>query len=291
MTHAPAPLLLPTLPPRAPDTHKGTYGSVLVVAGSARYPGAAVLAALGAARMGAGLVHLAVPAPVVPDVLPAVPFAIIERLPAGGDGELTARAGDALDEVLARAGAVVLGPGLGTGTGAATLVARLIAEVRAPLLLDADALNLVAARGVSCLAGRAGPTVLTPHPGEFGRLAGGDPPAGDQARSAAAAALARLSGAVVVLKGHHTVTADGRRLRVETAGNPGLARGGMGDVLAGAMGTLLAQLGDPAAAAALAVRLHALAGDLAAQDLGEESVLPEDVARLLGRAAALHRSA
>lgn len=299
-------LPLPALPQRPRHGHKGSFGTVLVVAGSGSYPGAAALAALGAGRMGAGLVRLALPEAIAREVLPAVPFAVLVRAPGDERGHFAQTAVAPVLAAAQDAQAVVLGPGLGQGAGAAALLAALIASVNAPLLLDADALNLLACLGPGALAARVGPTVLTPHPGEFVRLAqacaqigpGAEAPAPmpapttDTERELAATALARAFNAVVVLKGAGTVTSDGRRLRVESAGNPGMGRGGMGDVLAGAAGALLARLpGDAAAAAALAVHLHAVAGDLAAAELGQESLLPEDVARLLGRAAERHQAA
>jgi ADP-dependent NAD(P)H-hydrate dehydratase len=319
-----AELPLPALPPRAAETHKGSYGTVLVVSGSRRYPGAAILAALGAGRAGAGLVQLALPDGLADTVLPAVPFATLLRCEATDDGGLSARSAAAILEVAAKADAVVAGPGLGTHADTGALLQALLAGLRLPLLLDADALNLLArpsglarpggpaarggapaqggpaARLAACSASSRMPIVLTPHPGEFARLAEAcgwsaseARPTSPAERLAAAARFARESRSIVVLKGHGSVVTDGRRARVETAGNPGMARGGMGDVLSGAAGALLARvpsaLPDAAGAVALAVHAHAVAGDLAARELGEESMLPEDVARLLGRALATPR--
>lgn len=285
----PQPLKLPTLPERAPDSHKGDYGSVLVVAGSRRFPGAAALVALGAGRAGAGLVRLALPREIVPAVLPAAPFATV--LPCGQteSGGLSSDAAEAILEEAADCTSVVIGPGLGTEAPTGELLATLLARLKAPVVLDADGLNLLAQAGVETLAGRSAPTVITPHPGEFARLTGADRPAPEQ-RQARAAELARRSGAVVVLKGHHTVVTDGARTYVETAGNPGMATGGMGDVLAGTIGTLLGLIPDPAEAAALGVHVHAVAGDLAAAERGLEGLLPEDVAGQLGLALAAHRA-
>jgi NAD(P)H-hydrate epimerase len=243
-----------------------------------------VLAALGAGRGGAGLVRLAVPERILPWVVPAVPFAIV--LPGRGDGagRLSAADADAIVEAASAAQALVLGPGLGDDPATGDLVAALLQRVSAPVVLDADGLNHVARLGLGLLSGRSGVTLLTPHPGEFSRLAGGGTPKDDD-RAPRAAELARRTGAVVVLKGHRTVVTDGARLYVESAGNAGMATGGMGDVLSGLLGALLAVRSGPAETAALGVRLHALAGDLAAQELGEAAVLPEDVALRLGRVA------
>jgi NAD(P)H-hydrate epimerase len=284
------PLPLPKLPPRPRDSHKGDYGTVLVVAGSRRYPGAAILAALGAGRAGAGLVQLAVPTSLVPAVVAAVPFATLLPCAETSAGGFALGAADELRDAAAKATAVVLGPGLGTDSETGRLLVRLLRDVPRPLVLDADALNLLAALGDEPFAARRAatdaPTVLTPHPGEFARLTGLPRPDGEQ-RLPQAARYAQQHGVIVVLKGAGTVVTDGRRAWVEPAGNPGMATGGMGDVLAGALGALLAtpkRLPDPAAAAALAVHAHALAGDGAAAALGETGVLPEDVARRLGKA-------
>jgi NAD(P)H-hydrate epimerase len=281
---------LPILPPRPRDSHKGDYGTVLVVAGSRRYPGAAILAALGAGRAGAGLVQLAVPELLLPVVVSAVPFATVLPCPQTADGGFALAAADELRSAAAKATAVVLGPGLGTEAETGRLLVRLLRDVHRPLVLDADALNLLAALGDEPLAARRAateaPTVLTPHPGEFARLTGGAKPHGEQ-RLPQAARWAQQHGAIVVLKGAGTVVTDGRRAWVEPAGNPGMATGGMGDVLAGVLGALLAvpqTLPDPLAAAALAVHAHAAAGDDAARALGETGVLPEDVARRVGKA-------
>jgi NAD(P)H-hydrate epimerase len=282
------PLELPALPARTADSHKGTYGSVLIVAGSRRYPGAAVLAALGAGRAGAGLVRLALPAGIVPAVVPAVPFATVRPCAETAEGGL---AHAALAEILDEAGActaVVVGPGLGQADGTQRLLAELLPALTLPLALDADGLNMLAQLGLETLAARRAPTVLTPHPGEFARMSGAPAPSAD-ARTPAAVRLARRTGSVVVLKGHGTVVTDGRRARTEPAGNPGMATGGMGDVLAGALGALLAVIPDPAQAAALAVHVHALAADACAAELGQDALLPEDVAKRLGAALAACR--
>lgn len=279
------PLDLPPLPLRATDAHKGDLGTVLVVAGCSAYPGAAILASLGAGRMGAGYVRLAVPSAVTADVLPAVPFAVLVRGASDEDGAFSADAVATVLKAAEGADAVVVGPGLGMGRGAGALVDALVHHVSCPLVIDADGLNRLAASGSESLSARPAPTVLTPHPGEFARLTGRPTPRDDAGRASAARDLAGEWGAVVVLKGARTVTTDGERLRVETAGNAGMATAGMGDVLAGATAALLARIEDPAGAAALAVHLHATAGDLAAEELGVEAVLPVDVAERLGRAA------
>ena len=276
-------LSLPHHPERPADSHKGQWGRVLVIAGSTRYPGAAILAAQGAGRAGAGLVELAVPKGLGAMVLPAVPFAILREEPLEAGGGFSSTAGFGLLEAAALADAVVLGPGLGTAEPTLRLLEILLEGISAPLVLDADGLNLLAALGVGALHSRPGPTILTPHPGEFARLEGGGVPP-EAERTARAGRLATHLEALVVLKGRGTVVTDGDRIYVESAGNPGMATGGMGDVLSGILGALLAVISEPAEAAALAVHLHALAGDLAAQELGQEAVLPGDVVERYGRA-------
>lgn len=281
------------LPERTLDSHKGDYGRVLVVAGSRSYPGAALLSVLGAGRAGAGYVHLAAPAELLPLVLPGAPFCIPTGLPSGPTGGLDEHAEPELRRLGADCDVVVLGPGLGTDPGTARLLDALVPRLAGLLVLDADALNLLAAGDPRKLRERRAPTVLTPHPGEWRRLAErlDLPPfeAGsrDERREDQAATLAHALGVVVVLKGYRSVICDGARSRIEPRGHPAMAKAGMGDVLSGALGALLARVPDAAEATALAVRAHAVAGELAASELGPEGVLPQDVAERLGRALAL----
>ncbi|HVS00082.1 MAG TPA: NAD(P)H-hydrate dehydratase [Thermoanaerobaculia bacterium] len=266
------------VPPREPGTHKGDYGHALIVAGSPGKSGAAILAARAAIRAGAGLVTAAVPAP----ILDVVDLGSIESmslaLPAGpvaDGGQLTE---EAAARVLAAAegkDALAVGPGL--GTDAAPAIRRIAAECPLPLVLDADGLNAFAGRAAE-LAGRPGPTVLTPHPGELGRLLGISTAEVQADRIAAARRAAAETGAVTVLKGSLTLIAepDGT-VWVNPTGNPGMASGGTGDVLTGMIAGLLAQGLGPLDAARLGVYLHGLAGDLAAARLGEPSLAAGDL--------------
>ena len=169
---------------------------------------------------------------------------------------------------------VACGPGLGRSLGLDALVVRLYQEMAKPMVFDADALNALAAES-EALAHPGGPRVLTPHPGEFARLIGrkldGD------ARNDAAVQLAADCGIVVVLKGHRTLVTDGRRRAINATGNPGMATGGMGDVLTGLITALWCQNLGPFDAARLGVHLHGLAGDLAADDLGQVSLMASDL--------------
>jgi len=250
------------LPRRAVDAHKGSFGHLLLVAGRAGRAGAAALGARAGVLAGAGLVTVATAAGAVAPLQVSVPEAMVDALPTGDDG---AAAGGGLAPSLARATAVAIGPGLGVGPGPAALLAELLERWPGPLLLDADALTLLAGRP-EALAGRASPTVVTPHPGELARLLGTTTDAVAADRLGAARRLARAAGATVLAKGARTVIAepDGRAL-VNPTGTPGLASGGAGDVLTGVIGALLAQGLPGLEAAAAGAYLHGRAAELAGE--------------------------
>jgi len=271
---------------RARDSHKGVFGHLLLVAGSLGKAGAAVLAARAAVRAGAGLVTAAVPEPILAILQLGSVESMGVPLPAGASGGLAAAAVELVLAVAAGKSALALGPGLGQEAETAAAIRRLVAAVELPLALDADGLNAFAGRAEE-LAGRRAPTVLTPHPGELGRLLG--IPTGEvQAdRPAAARRAAALTGAIVVLKGSLTlIAAPGGGLYVNPTGNPGMASGGTGDVLTGILGGLLAQRLEPLDAACLAVYLHGLAGDLALDRLGGPSLAAADLIASLPAALA-----
>ncbi len=272
------------LPQRDAEVHKGRCGPVLVLAGSFGHTGAAQLATRAAGRAGAGLVTVVAPASLYAVYAAGVREAMTEALP-DEDGRIGF---DPVRLAVLAAGkaASVVGPGLGTHAGAADTVRWLLAEARVPLLLDADALTLVAAN-LAALRGARAPLVLTPHPGEMGRLAGIDTAAVQADRVGVARRFASAHGCVLVLSGARTVIAapDGF-VWINPTGNPGMASGGMGDVLAGAIGALLAQGLTASAAASLGAYVHGAAGDAAAAD-GEIGLLAGDVAEALR--PALHR--
>jgi NAD(P)H-hydrate epimerase len=267
-------------PPRAPAAHKGTFGHVLVIGGSLGKSGAATLAALGALRAGAGLVTVATAEAVLPLVAESRPELMTQPLPGGSHVDASA-----LEPALAAArsrDAVVLGPGLGPDEGTRAFVREFVPRCPVPLIVDADGLNaLAAASGAPAALGalrREPATVLTPHPGEMARLVGSTTQEVQARRLDIARALAADAGAVVALKGQRTIVArpDGTAA-VNPTGNPGLATGGTGDVLAGIVGALLARGEDGFAAAAAAVYAHGHAADVAARKLGPESLLAGDV--------------
>ncbi|HXG62587.1 MAG TPA: NAD(P)H-hydrate dehydratase [Planctomycetota bacterium] len=267
---------MPGLPPRRPETHKGDYGTVLVVAGSPGMTGAAYLAAEAAYRAGAGLVVLACPERVADILSIKHTCGIVRPFPP------RAAARRVLAEA-ARSTAAVIGPGLSRDPAAVRLVRELVARLEIPFVLDADGLNAFEGRAELLARARA-PRILTPHPGEAARLLGRT--AGDvQAdREGTARELARRLGGIAVLKGHGTLVTDGRRLFRNRTGNPGMATGGSGDVLAGVLGALLGQKIEPFEAACLGVEVHGRAGDLGARDLGEVSLMATDLLAYLPRA-------
>ena len=265
-----------TLPMRKADGHKGDFGKDYILAGSVGFTGAPVLAAHACARMGAGLVTVGTPSSawsiVAGKCLEEMPYPLPEQ-----DGKLSAAAYEKIMEKLRGCDAALIGPGLGRSGESDALLCRLVAEIQQPLLLDADGINALCAH-MDSLYQRAGRvTVLTPHDGEFARL-GGDLERTD--RLTAARDFAARWGCVLVLKGHRTIVAapDGRAA-VNTTGNSGMAKGGSGDALSGMLLALLGQGVEPYAAACAAVWLHGCAGDRAAQELGEVSMLPSDLIR------------
>ena len=279
---------LPSLPPRARDGHKGDYGKVLVVGGSRGMVGAVALAANAALRGGAGLVTFAAPETVQLTIAGLCPCATSIPLRCAAGGQL---APDSVRQVLAAAAqsdAVALGPGLAVGGAQENLVRAALHQDK-PLILDADGLNNLA-KIDDWPALRRCPLILTPHPGEFARLTG--KPVGEiqgDREGAAVAAAREWAGAespplVCALKGAGTVVTDGRRVYVNDTGNPGMATGGSGDVLTGLAAALLAQGLDPFDAAVLAVHVHGRAGDHAAEQLGEVSLIATDLLDFLSAA-------
>jgi NAD(P)H-hydrate epimerase len=272
-------------PLRRRGAHKGDFGHVLIVAGSLGKTGAAVLAAGGALRAGAGLVTVATPEPCLPVVAAARAEAMTEPLPATPRGGLDEAALPRLLDLAAERDAVVLGPGLGQEPGTRALVRAFVRACPVPLVIDADGLNALAAAAgepAALDALRRDPaTVLTPHPGEMARLAGQPTAEVQRSRPETATALAGRTGALVVLKGERTLVAEpSGRAAVAAAGNPGMATGGTGDVLAGVLGSLLARHGALLSATA-AVVVHGRAGDLAARERGEEGLTAGDVVEAL----------
>ena len=306
---------LPRLPPRQDDAHKGDFGLALIVGGSRGMAGAAGLAGMAALRGGAGLVRLAVPEPCLDAIAGFEPSYMTVPLVADAAGRIGAGAFERIAELAEKATVIACGPGIGRSFDLDQLVSRLYQEIAKPMLFDADALSALATEP-DVLAHPGGPRILTPHPGEFARLIGrkleGEKldgenlPSPDQPsvgarrgaggeggessvpalspRQQAAAELAARCGIVVVLKGHRTLVTDGQRRAINTTGNPGMATGGSGDVVTGLITALCCQHLEPFDAARLGVYLHGLAGDLAAEELGQVSLMASDLVRFLPKA-------
>jgi ADP-dependent NAD(P)H-hydrate dehydratase / NAD(P)H-hydrate epimerase len=276
------------IPSRRADAHKGDFGHVLVLGGSVGRSGAPVLASRGALRAGAGLVTVGVPA----SIYNAIGAAVIEGMPVplpDVDGGIAADAAARVRDLLTAANVVACGPGLGTQPGAGEIVRVLLEEARCPLVLDADALNLIAR--MTSLPPAAGPRVLTPHPGEMARLLDATVEEIQRHRLQVARVAAERFRAVVVLKGARTVVADpGGDMYVIPTGNPAMATGGMGDVLTGTIAALIGQGLAPIAAAWSGAYLHGLAGDLAQAARGPMGVLAREVADAIPSAVARVRS-
>lgn len=275
--HDPAPL--PRLPPRQPDSHKGDFGRALLIGGSQGMAGAIAMAGMSALRSGAGLVKLATPSACQTTVAGFEPSAMTIPLPCDADGRISLAALPVISEIAKEATVVALGPGLDRSDELVEVVARLYDTLTQPMVVDADALNALSRRPAA-LEHAAGPRVLTPHPGEFGRLIGRNEIPIAQ-RENLARVFAKRTGAILVLKGHRTVITDGRQLALNETGNPGMATGGTGDVLTGIITALVCQKLSPYDAARLGAHVHGLAGDLAASELGEVGMIASDLIEYL----------
>lgn len=271
------------LPVRKPESNKGTYGKVLLVAGSQRYRGAAALCAEGASRTGAGIVTLAAIPEVLDNVLPRLPEVCLLPCKVSSEGSIALENTDAILTQANRSSVLAIGPGLSVCTETKALVPALISGSKVPVLLDADGLNLVS-RLETLPRPEKATMILTPHPGEMARLTHRSVEEIQANRESVAAGYARANHCVVVLKGSHTLVADPEgNVYQNTSGNPGLARGGSGDVLTGMIAALLAQKLPPLEAAACGVWLHGAAADRTAQRLGQYGMLPHDIFADLGQ--------
>ncbi len=278
------PAFVHLLTPRERESNKGSFGHALIVAGGRGKTGAAALAGLGALRAGAGLVTIASAASALPSIAAYAAELMTEPLPETVTGAVAASALAAFtpDALLARKNVVAAGPGLGTHPETVALVRHLTASLAMPMVLDADALNALGAENIAA----PGPRILTPHPGEMARLSGASI-AGIQAdRVGAARAFATGRGVWLVLKGNRSLIASPKgAVWINPTGSPALAKGGTGDVLTGLIAGLLAQFpSDTLSVLLAAVWLHGRAGELAAQALGDKSVLAGEVLQFLPEA-------
>lgn len=274
LTHS---AVLQILPDRKADSHKGDFGKILLLCGSQGYTGAAALAAMGALRCGAGLVYLGVPESIYAIEAVKLTEPVVFPLPDEG-GMLSAQAMEKITQMLSDMDAVLIGPGLGQSEGTFTVVKTVLEQFKGTVVLDADGINVLAGH-IDLLRGRTAPTVLTPHLGEFRRISG--QVCND--RVADAAAFAQDTNTVVLLKGHRTVITDGKECYINPTGNPGMAVGGSGDVLAGMITALLGQGIAPLQAAACGAWLHGAAGDITQKEIGQYGMLPSDMLLVLPR--------
>jgi ADP-dependent NAD(P)H-hydrate dehydratase len=278
---------LPVLPERPGDGHKGTFGRVLIVAGSRGMSGAAALAGTAALRGGAGLVSIALPNSIQTTVASIEPGYMTIGLSETAAGGVTETAFREIEPHLAGQDAIAVGPGLGNCSEVRGLVRRLFEASTSPLIVDADGLNVLAddfRSGVLTSSKHGVARILTPHPGEFARLCGCSIADVERNREDAAREFAKRHGVVVILKGPGTVVTDGDRIAVNSTGNSGMGTGGSGDVLTGLLTAVVARGGDAFEAARLAVWLHGRAGDLAAEALSETALIASDLPRYVGAA-------
>ncbi len=265
------------LPPRAPDIHKGDAGRVFVLAGSVGLSGAAALCTMGALRIGAGLVTLGIPKSLHDPMVKKLTEAMLKVLPETKAGSLSLQGFPEIVSAMEKMDAVAIGPGLSQHPQTKALVRQLLPKVTKPLVLDADGLNALA-EDVNVLKKLLLPIILTPHPGEMGRLIRQSSEDVQRDRERTAKEFAKKYHVIVVLKGHQTVVASfDSSVYVNETGNPGMASGGSGDVLTGVIAGLLAQKLALFDAARLGVYLHGLAGDLAARECGEIGLIASDL--------------
>ena len=265
------------LPKRKADSNKGDYGHVFVIAGSAGFTGAAALCSWAALVSGSGLVTLGIPKSLYPIMARKLTEAMAMPLPETRGQALSEKAYPAIMKFSEKTDCVAIGPGLSGDQSTQRLIRKLVIILKKPVVLDADGIN--ALEGKPELLNRANaPVVITPHPGEMSRLSGLSVKRIAAAKEKVAKEFANKYNVVCVLKGHRTVVArpDGKTY-VNSTGNPGMAKGGTGDVLTGMIASFIGQGMRPFNAAMLGVYLHGLAGDLAAKEKGEVSMLASDL--------------
>lgn len=269
--------ILGILPNRDVNAHKGDFGRILLLCGSRGYTGAATLAAMGALRCGAGLVYLGVPESIYAIEAVKLTEPIVFPLPEK-DGMLSELAKDRIVQMFPNMDAVLIGPGLGQSEGTFAVLKMVLEQYSGPVLIDADGINVLAGH-IDLLRGRTAPTILTPHEGEFTRITG----QACKDRIAEAMTFASDYQVIMLLKGHRTVITDGTACYINHTGNPGMAVGGSGDVLAGMITALLGQGVLPLQAAACGAWLHGAAGDICEKEIGQYGMIPSDMLKVLPR--------
>lgn len=265
------------LPRRPRNAHKGNFGKILLLCGAVGYTGAPALAAMAAARTGAGLIFVGVPQSIYPIVAGKLLEPMVFPLPEE-NGILSAAAIPEILQRLSQCDACLIGCGLGKSEGAYAVVKAVLENAVCPVVVDADGINVLEGH-IDVLRGAACPIILTPHEGEFLRLGG----TLENGRLNGAKRLHQETGATVLLKGHRSVIFGDDGIYVNNTGNPGMATGGSGDVLSGVIVSLLGQGLNPTKAAAAGAWLHGLAGDFCALRFGEYGLLPSDLIEMLPR--------
>lgn len=264
-------------PKRERDAHKGVFGTVLVISGSSSMRGAAAFAALGAMKSGAGLVKVASVEKCIDTISVLAPEATYIEMESDDYGfMLFDSSKDALKEAMDKADAVVIGSGMGVTNDTMEIVRYVIANSPVPVIADADAINCIA-RDIEILTNRKSDVIITPHPGEMARLLNCDAEMINENRIMVAEKYAEKYGITVVLKGAGTIISDRINTAANHTGNAGMSKGGSGDILSGIIGSAVAQGFSPYDAACAGVYMHGLAGDAAAEKLGQEAMLPRDV--------------
>lgn len=269
--------VLSMLPDRNPEMHKGSCGKVLMICGSEGFTGAPAFAAMGALRAGSGLVYLAVPRCIYEVEAVKLMEPVVIPLP-DQNGTVSSDAIASIAGYISKVDAVLLGPGMGQSDGVYEIVSWVLQNYNGPIVLDADGINVLKNHR-NVLRDRTSPTILTPHAGEFQRIGGAI--TADKINSAGK--LANELGVIVLLKGHKTVITDGCVAYTNNTGNPGMAVGGSGDVLAGIIAALLGHGLQPLEAAACAAWLHGAAGDICSGEIGQYGMLPSDMLKVLPR--------
>ncbi|GAG60113.1 unnamed protein product [marine sediment metagenome] len=275
---------IPKLKPRAIDAHKGDFGKVCIIAGSIGMSGAAALAGRSALRAGAGLVRVATPASVLPVVASIEPSFTTIALPEDSVGRISAKAINTILNAVSENDALAFGPGVGISGALQSVLEALLEQEQLRLMIDADGLNNLT-KIKDWPAKLKAELILTPHPGEMKRLWSGvfrEELPGD--RQEQASQLAQRTNCIVALKGAGTVVTDGEKVYVNRTGNPGMATAGSGDVLTGVITALMGQGLSNFDAVVLGVYIHGLAGDIAAEKVGQVSLMATDIIDALGEA-------
>lgn len=268
---------------RPADANKGTFGNLLGICGSYGMAGAAMMAAMGALRSGVGLMRLAIPENIYPIAAVRLPECVFHPIKTS-DKTFSQNNCTELLKLCETASAVVLGCGMGWNFFTSSVTERIVEACSAPMVIDADGLNCVSEH-IDVLKAAKSPVIVTPHPGEMARLAKTTIGEVQSSRIECACSFAKEYKVITVLKGAGTVVASpSGEYMVNTTGNPGMSTGGSGDILAGIVGSLLAQGYSPFDAACIGVFVHGLAGDITAQKLGMISMLPTDTLKNIGKA-------